>query len=66
MIFERQRLLLALLAANGGGLEKLDFQKILFLYTQTCEQEPSYEFVPISTCYWARHNSGTMWHRTLG
>ena len=52
MIFERQRLLLALLAANGGGLDKLDFQKILFLYTQTCEQEPSYEFVPFKKgCY---------------
>ena len=35
-----------MLAANGGGLDKLDFQKLVFLYTQTCEQVPSYEFVP--------------------
>lgn len=25
---------------------KLDFQKLLFLYTQQCEKQPSYEFVP--------------------
>lgn len=35
-----------MLAANGGKLYRLDFQKLLFLYTKTCEQEPSYEFVP--------------------
>ena len=51
-MFERQKLLLALLAANGGWLDKLDFQKLLFLYTKTCEKEPSYEFVPFKKgCY---------------
>ncbi len=38
MLFERQRLLLALVAANGGNLNRVDLQKLLFLYTQTCEQ----------------------------
>jgi hypothetical protein len=52
MIFERQKLLLGLLAANGGSLDRVDFQKLLFLYTQTCEAEPSYEFVPFKKgCY---------------
>lgn len=46
MLFERQRLLLGLVAANGGELNRVDLQKLLFLYTQTCEQVPSYEFVP--------------------
>jgi len=46
MIFERQKLLLAMLDASGGGLNRVDFQKLLFLFTQTCEQVPSYEFVP--------------------
>jgi hypothetical protein len=46
MLFERQRLLLALVGANGGKLNRVDLQKLLFLYTQTCEQAPSYEFVP--------------------
>jgi len=41
-----------MLAANGGGLDKLDFQKLLFLFTQTFELEPSYEFVPFKKgCY---------------
>jgi hypothetical protein len=52
MIFERQKLLLALLAANGGSLDRVDFQKLLFLYMHTCETEPSYEFVPFKKgCY---------------
>ena len=52
MIYERQKLLLAMLAANGGKLDRLDFQKLLFLYTKTCEHEPSYEFVPFKKgCY---------------
>ncbi len=46
MLFARQRLLLTLVAANGGKLNRVDLQKLLFLYTQTCEQVPSYEFVP--------------------
>lgn len=52
MLYERQKLLLAMLSANGGKLDRLDFQKLLFLYTKTCEQEPSYEFVPFKKgCY---------------
>lgn len=52
MLYERQKLLLAILATNGGKLDRLDFQKLLFLYTKTCEQEPSYEFVPFKKgCY---------------
>lgn len=52
MIYERQKLLLAMVATNGGRLGKLDFQKLLFLYTQTCEEVPSYEFVPFKKgCY---------------
>jgi hypothetical protein len=46
MILERQKLVMALLAANGGTLDRVDFQKLLFLFTQQCEQNPSYEFVP--------------------
>lgn len=35
---------------GSGG--KLDFQKLLFLYTKSCEHEPSYEFVPFKKgCY---------------
>jgi hypothetical protein len=46
MLFERQRLLLTMLDALRGSVSNLDFQKLLFLYTHECEQEPSYEFVP--------------------
>ena len=46
MIFTRQRLLLALLDALGGSAAGTDFQKLLFLYTQEWESEPSYDFVP--------------------
>ena len=46
MLFERQRLLLALLDAMGEPLPGTDFQKLLFLYTREWEQEPSYDFVP--------------------
>jgi uncharacterized protein (DUF488 family) len=46
MLFERQRLLLALLDALGGTASHTDFQKLLFLYTQEWETEPSYDFVP--------------------
>jgi hypothetical protein len=45
MLFERQRLLLTMLDAIGEPVGNTDFQKLLFLYTQT-EQTPSYEFVP--------------------
>ena len=47
MLFRRQQVLLTLLDTLGGGpVGHTDFQKLLFLYTQECEPEPSYEFVP--------------------
>lgn len=46
MIFERQKRLLALLCVHGGEVGKLDFQKLLFLYCMSTEDEPSYDFVP--------------------
>lgn len=46
MLFERQRLLLALTHALGGKVSHTDFQKLLFLYTKEWESEASYEFVP--------------------
>lgn len=47
MIFRRQQVLLTLLDALGGGpVGHTDFQKLLLLFTQECEAEPSYEFVP--------------------
>lgn len=52
MILERQKLLMALLSANGGELHRVDFQKLLFLFTRQCEQKPSYEFIPFQKgCY---------------
>lgn len=35
-----------MLDALRGPVSNLDFQKLLFLYTQECEEQPSYEFVP--------------------
>ncbi len=46
MLFERQRLLLALVDALGVPVTPTDFQKLLFLYTREWETEPSYDFVP--------------------
>jgi hypothetical protein len=46
MLFERQRLLLALTDALGGTVAHTDFQKLLFLYTKDWEADPSYDFVP--------------------
>jgi hypothetical protein len=46
MLFERQRLILTLMKALHGAIGHMDFQKLLFLYTQECEEKPSYEFVP--------------------
>lgn len=45
-LFSRQMLLLALLQRFGGKLSKIDLQKYLFLFTEICEKEKSYEFVP--------------------
>lgn len=46
MIFDRQKRLLALLDTHGGEVNKLDFQKLLFLYCMNVERILSYEFVP--------------------
>jgi uncharacterized protein (DUF488 family) len=46
MIFDRQKRLLALLDTHGGEVNKLDFQKLLFLYCMNVERIPSYQFVP--------------------
>ena len=37
---------MALLEAFGGRLSNIDLQKYLFLFTQICQQNKSYEFVP--------------------
>jgi uncharacterized protein (DUF488 family) len=46
MLYDRQRLLLTLLEVLGEPVGHTDFQKLLFLYTQEHEDQPSYEFVP--------------------
>ena len=46
MLFRRQQVLLGLLDALGEPVGHTDFQKLLLSYTQECESEPSYEFVP--------------------
>jgi hypothetical protein len=46
MLFERQRLLLALLDALAEPVAHTDFQKLLFLFAQEWEPSPSYDFVP--------------------
>jgi len=46
VMFDRQRLLLALVDALEGAPAGTDFQKLLFLYTKEWEAEPSYDFVP--------------------
>ena len=45
-LYSRQKLLLAILQKFGGKLTGIDLQKYLFLFTETCQQEKSYEFVP--------------------
>jgi len=45
-LFQRQKVLLALLQSFGGKLSNVDLQKYLFLFTETCQKEKSYEFVP--------------------
>lgn len=45
-LFNRQKTLIALLHALGGKIDNLDFQKLLFLYCQEVEADPSYEFIP--------------------
>src|SRR5665213_2343614 len=46
MLFDRQRLLLTVLDAVRDPVSNMDFQKLLFFYTQDCEKTPTYEFVP--------------------
>ena len=46
VLYARQRQALALLDALGGSLPPLDFQKLLFLYSQEKRDNPPYEFVP--------------------
>ncbi len=46
MLFKRQKLLLTLLDALGAPTGHTDFQKLLFLFTQECGDDPAYEFVP--------------------
>lgn len=47
-MFYRQKLVLSLLQAFGGCLEKTEFQKYLFLYIQICQpkEKRDYSFVP--------------------
>lgn len=45
-LYSRQKTLLALLQKFGGKLSSIDLQKYLFLFTETCEKNKSYEFVP--------------------
>lgn len=45
-LFNRQKVLISLLHALGSEIGNLDFQKLLFLYCQEFEADPSYEFVP--------------------
>lgn len=46
IIYKRQKLLLDLINAAGGEIAATDLQKLLFLYVDICEDEPSYRFVP--------------------
>ncbi len=46
MLFSRQRQLLALLDALGGSAKELDFQSLLFLYSQETDSGRPYDFVP--------------------
>ena len=45
-LFSRQRLLLQLLDALGGSVANLDFQKLLFLFSQESPSSPPYDFIP--------------------
>ncbi|MBI4825842.1 MAG: DUF488 domain-containing protein [Nitrospirae bacterium] len=46
MLFDRQKLLLALVNALGGEIGNMDFQKLLLLYCHEIEGAPAYEFIP--------------------
>jgi uncharacterized protein (DUF488 family) len=44
-MFYRRKLILALLQVFGGGLEKINLQKLLFLICQK-QEKPEYDFIP--------------------
>ena len=46
MLYERQKLILALVDALGGEIGGQDFQKLLLLYCLEEAENPPYEFVP--------------------
>jgi hypothetical protein len=46
MLYERQKLILALVDALGGDIGGQDFQKLLLLYCLEEAEDPPYEFVP--------------------
>lgn len=46
MLFNRHKILLALLESLGGSVGATDFQKHLFLFTRLFETEKSFEFLP--------------------
>lgn len=55
-LFYRRKVILALIQMFGGKLSKLDFQKLLFLFSQN-QKEPSYDFLPYRFgCYSAQAN----------
>ncbi len=45
-LFNRQKILIALVNSLDGKVHNLDFQKLLFLFCQEVEADPSYEFIP--------------------
>lgn len=45
-LFYRQKVLLGVLQAFGGSLSNINLQKYLFLFTELCQKDKSYEFVP--------------------
>lgn len=50
-MFYRRKIILALFDLVGGEIEKLQFQKLMFLYTMK-KKEPEYDFVPYKYgCY---------------
>src|SRR5690606_33380485 len=50
-MFYRRKIILALIELLGGEVEKLRFQKLLFLYAMK-KQNPEYDFVPYKFgCY---------------
>lgn len=46
MLFDRQKILLALVNSLGGKIGSMDFQKLLLLYCHETEGSPAYEFIP--------------------